>query len=67
MVGFFGGIKKFFGFGGSESGEDGKDGKQSEDASTTSSGGFNAIILRKRWMHAGYTDPTEEQSLHTWW
>ncbi len=41
--GFFGGIKKFFGFGGSKSGEDGKDGKNGEDASTSSSGGGGSL------------------------
>mgnify|MGYP001272014886 CR=1 FL=1 len=54
--GFFGGIKKFFGFGGSESGEDGKDGKNGEDAS---SGGFNESSLKVAMDAAGYTDPTE--------
>ena len=54
--GFFGGMKKFFGFGGSESGEDGKDGKNGEDAS---SGGFNESSLKVAMDAAGYTDPTE--------
>ena len=54
--GFFGGIKKFFGFGGSESGEDGKDGKNGEDAS---SGGFNESSLKVAMDAAGYTNPTE--------
>ena len=54
--GFFGGIKKFFGFGGSESGEDGKDGKNGED---TSSGGFNESSLKVAMDAAGYTDPIE--------
>ena len=54
--GFFSGMKKFFGFGGSESGEDGKDGKNGEDAS---SGGFNESSLKVAMDAAGYTDPTE--------